>query len=71
MKRLVSLSFVASALAVGGCNSSTDGADPGPVTQEEAEALEDAASMLDEQRMDQDGPASDPAPSESPDGEPE
>ena len=47
MKRIVLLPV----LALAACNSSTEGADPGAVTQEEAEALEDAASMLDEQRM--------------------
>ncbi|MBX7539515.1 hypothetical protein [Qipengyuania sphaerica] len=47
MNRLVLLP----ALALVACNSSTEGADPGPVTQEEAEALDDAASMLNEQRM--------------------
>ena len=62
MKRLVLLPM----LALGACNSSTEGADPGSVTQEEAEALDDAASMLDEQRM----PAETPEP-DSPDGETE
>lgn len=42
---------LASAFALSGCNSSVEDADPGPVTQEEAEALEDAASMLEEQRL--------------------
>ena len=51
MKRLVLLPVLAPSLLIAACNSSTEGADPGPVTQEEAEALDDAASMLDEQRM--------------------
>ena len=61
MKRLVMLP----ALALAACNSSTEGADPGPVTQEEAEALDDAASMLDEQRM----PAETPEPEVQPETE--
>ncbi len=51
MNRLVPLHAVALTIALAACNSSTEGADPGPVTQEEAEALDDAASMLEEQRM--------------------
>ena len=51
MKRLVLLPALAPSLFLAACNSSTEGADPGPVTQEEAEALDDAASMLDEQRL--------------------
>ena len=51
MKRLVLLPALAPAFVLAACNSSTEGADPGAVTQEEAEALEDAASMLDEQRL--------------------
>ena len=56
MKRLVLLPALAPSLFLAACNSSTEGADPGPVTQEEAEALDDAASMLDEQRMPADTP---------------
>ena len=50
--------------ALAACNSSADQADPGPVTQDEAQALEDAASMLDEERMTEDQAA--PAPNEEP-----
>lgn len=50
MRRLA-FPLACGALALAGCNSSTEGADPGPVTQEEAEALDDAASMLEEQRL--------------------
>ena len=56
--------LAASVLTLAGCNSSTDGADPGPVTQEEAEALEDAASMLEEQRMPEETPDPESAPPE-------
>lgn len=66
MKRLVLLPVLAPSLVMAACNSSTEGADPGPVTQEEAEALEDAASMLDEQRM----PAETPE-TQAPEGETE
>ena len=66
MKRLVLLPALAPSLFLAACNSSTEGADPGPVTQEEAEALDDAASMLDEQRM----PADTPEP-DAPEGETE
>lgn len=52
----IALPLTASVLALAGCNSSTEGADPGPVTQEETEALEDAASMLEEQRMPEETP---------------
>ncbi|MBX7458466.1 hypothetical protein K3152_09430 [Qipengyuania sp. 1NDH17] len=58
MKRLVLLPV----LALAACNSSTEGADPGPVTQEEAEALDDAASMLDEQRMPDETPEAETQP---------
>lgn len=51
MNRLALLPALATMAALAACNSSTEGVDPGPVTQEEAEALDDAASMLDEQRM--------------------
>lgn len=55
MKRLaIPLALGASALSA--CNSATEEADPGPVTQEEAEALDDAASMLDEQRIPEEPP---------------
>ena len=52
--------------ALAACNSSADQADPGSVTQDEAQALEDAASMLDEQRMteDQAAPATNEEPTE-------
>lgn len=43
-------------LALASCNSAADQADPGPATQDEAQALEDAASMLDEQRMTEEAP---------------
>ena len=66
MKRLVLLPALAPSLFLAACNSSTEGADPGPVTQEEAEALDDAASMLDEQRMPGDTPEPD-----APEGETE
>ena len=62
MKRLVLLPIT----ALAACNSSTGGADPGAVTQEEAEALEDAASMLDEQRLPDETPEN-----QMPQGEPE
>ncbi|MBX7527950.1 hypothetical protein [Qipengyuania vesicularis] len=51
MNRLVLLPAFATMAVLAACNSSTEGVDPGPVTQEEAEALDDAASMLDEQRL--------------------
>lgn len=59
----IALPLVASVLALAGCNSSTEGGDPGPVTQEEAEALEDAASMLEEQRMPEETPDPEATPS--------
>ena len=66
MKRLVLLPALAPSLFLAACNSSTEGADPGPVTQEEAEALDDAASMLDEQRM-----TAEPPEPDAPEGETE
>jgi len=59
----IALPLAASVLALAGCNSSTEDADPGPVTQEEAEALEDAASMLEEQRMTEETPDPEATPS--------
>ena len=56
MKRFVPVLAIG-ALALAACNSSADDPGAGPVTQEEAEALEDAASMLDEQRMPEETPA--------------
>ena len=49
-------------LALAGCNSSSDDTSPTPVTSKEAEALEDAASMLDEQRLPDETPAPEPNP---------
>lgn len=59
----IALPLAASAFVLAGCNSSTEGTDPGPVTQEEAEALEDAASMLEEQRMPEETPDPEATPS--------
>ncbi|MBA4765832.1 hypothetical protein [Qipengyuania huizhouensis] len=59
----IALPLAASAFILAGCNSSTEGTDPGPVTQEEAEALEDAASMLEEQRMPEETPDPEATPS--------
>ena len=47
MMRLVPVS----ALLLAACGPSADEVTPPPVTQAETDALEDAASMLDEQRM--------------------
>lgn len=55
MNRLAAPLALIGLAALAACNSSTDGADPGPVTEQEAQALEDAASMLDEQRMPAEG----------------
>ena len=55
MNRLAAPLALLGLTALAACNSSPEGADPGPVTQEEAQALEDAASMLDEQRMPAEG----------------
>lgn len=43
-------------LALAGCNSSSEDTAPAPVTSQEAEALEDAASMLDERRLPEETP---------------
>ena len=51
MSRLALLPALASIFALTACSSADDDAGPPPVTQEEAEALEDAASMLEEQRL--------------------
>ena len=51
MSRLALLPALAPFFALAACSSADDEAGPPPVTQEEAEALEDAASMLDEQRL--------------------
>ena len=48
-------------LALSGCNSSSDDAAPPPITAEEADAVEDAASMLDEQRLPQETPTPEPS----------
>lgn len=48
-------------LALAGCNSSSEDAAPAPVTSQEAEALEDAASMLDEQRLPEETPTPEPS----------
>ena len=56
MNRLALLSLVAPLGALAACNQTAEGADPGPISQEEAEAIDDAASMLDEQRLTEEMP---------------
>lgn len=52
-------------LLLSACGSSNEQPPAPPVTQEETEALEDAASMLDEQRMAEETPEPDTAEGDS------
>lgn len=50
-KTLAALGLPAAVLALGGCGASGEPASPGAVSEGEAEALDEAASMLDETRL--------------------
>ena len=52
------------AVVLAACSPSQEGSAPPPVTEAEADALEDAASMLDEQRMPVQEPAGEPEETE-------
>jgi hypothetical protein len=57
------------AAALAGCGASDNDPGPGGVTVGEARALDEAAEMLDEQRLPSEAAAS-PAPTSSPEPEP-
>lgn len=61
------LAFLPSVMLLGACGSAGGDAGPGGVTENEAEALEEAAEMIEQRRAE---PAGQPSASGTPAGEP-